>query len=174
MKPPATIVKAAIARIEARHKKARPPAEHAKAPPETIAQTTRQTVQPTARTQTAEPTPLEAIAQTARRVAEELATYFLKFEAPDDPHELPDDKWIDVRPAAPTPAPVVCCNPKLGNPNQFWPSGLDCRDIDPDDPFGPSSWRIRNTFLGTPFLEPTAMQGLQHHRRARSCPAGGS
>lgn len=37
----------------------------------------------------------------------------------------------------------------------------------------PVNWRIRNTFLDTPFLKLTLMQGFQRSRRSWSCPAGG-
>merc|ERR1711920_1025169 len=37
----------------------------------------------------------------------------------------------------------------------------------------PVNWRIRNTFLDTPFVKLTLLQGFQRSRRSRSCPAGG-
>jgi len=41
------------------------------------------------------------------------------------------------------------------------------------DPISPVNWRIRNTFLDTPMLSPTALQSFQRRRRALSVPAGG-
>lgn len=37
----------------------------------------------------------------------------------------------------------------------------------------PVNWRIRNTFLDSPFIKPTLLQGFQCSRRAWSAPAGG-
>jgi hypothetical protein len=37
----------------------------------------------------------------------------------------------------------------------------------------PLNWRIRNTFLDSPFIKPTLLQGFQCSRRAWSAPAGG-
>jgi len=51
----------------------------------------------------------------------------------------------------------------------------DCLDGE-DDNWGiasPINWRTRNTFIDSPFAQPTLLQGFQARRRSWSVPAGG-
>merc|ERR1719277_2662129 len=51
-----------------------------------------------------------------------------------------------------------------------------CSADDDDDNWSiasPINWRTRNTFIDSPFVQPTLLQGFQARRRSFSVPAGG-
>merc|ERR1719343_1104898 len=55
-------------------------------------------------------------------------------------------------------------------------SRATCSADDDDDNWGiasPINWRTRNTFIDSPFAQPTLLQGFQARRRSFSVPAGG-
>lgn len=86
------------------------------------------------------------------------------------------------------PLPIVKRTVSLVAPSEFKKQGdisdgsstsagsgvsLDHESVDEWGITSPVNWRIRNTFLDSPFVKPTLLQGFQSSRRAWSAPAGG-